>query len=191
MTTVHFVRVHDPDVARDLIMEAARLGPDFPEDPNAPRHPVTIGYFETRKELRPPARGDGPPAWYPVPNQYVPAVRTMEFFDFDESADGHLYFTGLDRCPRDDVNWNVFGPPRIRRVRADRIEDITVHTKSTYRLQNRYFIDRVREHAQTQRWGPIASLTDDALWSVIELATSRQDAVTRAARYAGVELTPA
>lgn len=181
MTNVHYRRIHDPDDAINLILDAMS---------DDKRHPVTLGYKETRKELRPPKRGNGPPAWYPVPGHYVFTVRTMEFFDLEETEAGHICFIGLDRCPRDDVDWLAFGPPKIRKVRADRIEDLTVHVKSVYRLVNAYFIQKVRDHAKAQRWPTIPALTDDALWSVIELAHDPTDAIGRAARYAGVELTP-
>lgn len=162
----------DVDAAVDMIIDA------MSEDK---RHPVTVGFNETRKELREPKRGSGPPKWYPIPGEFVPTVRTMEFFDFDESAEG-VYFRGMDRCPRADDNWLRHGPPRIRTIAARRITDLTVHTKSTYRLKNQHFIDRVREHAEEQRWASVARLTDDALWHLIQLASDPDDAIDRARR---------
>lgn len=158
------------------------------------RHPVTIGYWEARKELRDVHKRDGTivQEWCEVPGQFVHAVRTIEFFFFDEVLPGlktraqpGVYFKGMDRCPRDDKDWTRFGPPRIRTVRADRITDITVHTKAAYRLKNQYFIDKVREHAEGQREPARAgftvdTLTDDAIWHMIHLATDTDDAIKRA-----------
>src|SRR5688500_16356007 len=113
------------------------------------RHPVTVGFFETRMEWRAPKRGSGLPKWYRVPGQYVHTVRTFEFFDFDETSEG-VYFTGIDRCPLDNTHPDrPHTKPGIRNVCARRITDITIHKQLTYRYPNQYFIDQVREHAIT------------------------------------------
>lgn len=198
MTAPHYISIPIGDdewptpagamLAADLILGA------MSEDA---RHPVTVGYFESRKEFRAPKRGDGEAKWFPVPGQYVHTVRTMEFFDFGEvpslasdapasAAEPGLWFDGIDRCPRDDHDWLKHGPPRIRKVRADRITDLTVHTTSQYILRNAHFIKRVRDHAAAAGWVKINLLTDDALWSLIHLATDPDDAISRVRPYATV-----
>lgn len=158
-------------LAEDLILAA------MAEDA---RHPVTVGFYETRVEWRHPKRGTGPAKWYRVPGQYVHAVRTFEFFDFDGTPDG-VYFTGIDRCPLDeDHPARPHAKPGIRTVVARRITDITVHRQLKYSYPNRYFIDQVRAHAEQSRQRRVSSLTDDAIWHMISLARDPQDAARRA-----------
>lgn len=166
--------VHDADDAVDTLLAALDA-----------RHPVTVGFNEQRKELRPVKKRDGTVAmeWKPVAGQYVHTVRTLEIFDVDDSGP-NVIFRALDRCPKDQEDWTKMTGPGIRTVRADRITDITVHVRSSYRLQNRYFIERVREHAESQHLTKITALTDDALWEIIQYATDRQDAENKATAYA-------
>lgn len=188
MVDVHYRNITAPDDAADIICAAARLGAQYDNDPpDAPRYPVTLGFWETRKELRPVKKRDGSVVdeWKPVkPAQYVHAVRTMEFFHYEESEEGNAFLQGLDRCPRDSKDWSRHGPPAVRAVRIDRITDLTVHRKSRYLLQNQYFIVKAREFAEEQGLSKVLKLTDDALWEVIKRAHSRQDAEVRALRYA-------
>jgi hypothetical protein len=54
-------------------------------------------------------------------------------------------------------------------------------------MPNAYFIGRVRAHAAEhagEGWGRVAALTDDALWSLIDEASSSDDAIERATEYA-------
>lgn len=169
--------------------EGAQQTEDLLMDAFDKRHPVTVGYWETRKELRPVHKRDGSVVeeWCAVPGQFVRTVRTIEIFDVDEVLAGlgtksepGVYFRCMDRCPRDDKDWTRFGPPRIRTVRVDRITDITVHTKLTYRLKNTHFIERVRAHALATGRADVATLTDDAIWTMIHLAADPKDAITKA-----------
>jgi hypothetical protein len=185
VTTTRYLHIPDtPDgvtLATDTILGA------MSEDA---RHPVTVGYFETRKEWRHPKRGTGPAKWYPVKGQYVHTVRTVEFYGFGETTDGPdsgVFFEGIDRCPLSDTEpphpltqGRTHTAPAIRRVCARRITDLTVHRQITYHYPNQYFIDSVRAHAIA--WGrpDVSSLTGDAIWHKISLATDTDDALRRA-----------
>ncbi len=150
------------------------------------RHPVTVGYLERRKELREVKKRDGSTAleWKPVEGQWVHIVRTMEFFNIEPTSENHTVLQAMDRCPSLRGDPERFGPPEIRSIRLERITDYTVHVKSTYRLKNRYFIERVREHAEANRLHKVTALTDDALWEIIQRASDRQEAEILASKYA-------
>lgn len=192
MSTHHYHYHHIPHPAGDdgdditATPEGAQLAEDlilYAMDEDR-RHPVTIGYWEQRKALRQVNKRDGTTAmeWKPVPGQFVRTVRTIEMFDVTDES-GHTVFKGMDRCPRDQDNWeHAYGPPAIRSVRADRITSITVGN-GQYRLKNAYFIERVRDHARAAGWAKINALTDDALWELIKFSHSREDAEQRAEQY--------
>lgn len=174
------IRITDADHASDVLMGAMGR-----------RWRVTLGFWEVRTE-----EYEGPggvkrkrkvrarnPETGRMEDTYVHTVRTVEFFDVDarQSDTDAVFFTGMDACPRDG------GGPAIRRVRADRITDVTVHKRCPYRMPNAHFIGRVRAHAAEhsgEGWGEIAALTDDALWSLIEDAHSAEAAITIATEYA-------
>lgn len=151
------------------------------------RVPVTVGFFEHRKDERNrPMYGEDAHG-YRVP-LYVHTVRTFELYEVATNSDNdQLVFRGMDRCPADrsDPQQVKWGKPGIRRVVAGRITDITVHARQSYRYPNAYFLGKVREHAREHgghpHWSRIADLTTDALWEVIQLADSREDAIQRAA----------
>jgi hypothetical protein len=154
------------------------------------RHPVTVGFWEVRKDdRRRPMSTIDPETGLRVP-LFVHAVRTFELYEVAANEDnGQLVFRGMDRCPADrsdptDVKW---GRPGIRRVVAGRVTDVTVHRRQSYRYPNQHFISRVRQHAKAQhdhRWAHVATLTDDAIWHMIEEADSTEDAINRAGTYA-------
>lgn len=146
------------------------------------RCPVTLLFREVRKD-----DDTGKPVKFRHPdtgrmvNAYVEVLRTIEFFDVDTSEKGDVYFTGMDRVPRDrSVPGVVYDRPSIRRVRADRVSEMTLH-RGPYHIQNTYFIDKVRAHARLYsgpgKWArEVGRLSDDALWEVIQYASSREEA---------------
>lgn len=174
------IRITGADHAMDILMGAMDR-----------RWRVTLGFWEVKTEehegddgvtrkrkvrVRNPETGR-------MEDAYVHTVRTIEFFDVDtrQSDADAVFFTGIDACPRDG------GGPAIRRVRADRITDVTVHKRCPYRMPNAHFIGRVRAHAAEhsgEGWGEIAALTDDALWSLIAEAHSTDAAIAIATEYA-------
>lgn len=169
------IRVRDADHARELILRAMER-----------RWRITVGYWEVKREpgtrrIVKDAAGR---------EQYVHTVRTIEPFDinamsladyFESAWSDADYVTAMDAVPREG------GGPAIRRVRMDRITDVTIHKRHPYRMRNTYFMGKVRQHAADmdgEGWGAIAALSDPALWSLIEEAWSADDAVARAAVYA-------
>lgn len=167
------IRVRDVDQARELILRAMDR-----------RWRVTVDYWEVRKdEQRRPVKGPDGEALM------VHTVRTLEPFDvcrvslaeyFDQGWQDTDYFTAMDACTAE-------GTPGIRAVRFDRITGVTIHKRNPYRMINKYFVGKVRQHAAQvdgDGWGEIAALTDDALWSLISQAWSADDAVEMAAVYA-------
>lgn len=176
MTTVHFRRITDETEALALLRAAM-----------AARHPVTVGFGETRRELRPVKKRDGSivEEWCPVRGQMVTAVRTLEPFNIEQTSAGNWIMQAMDRCPRNEKDWgNAYGPPAIRTVRLDRITDITVHVKSGYALRNEHFLTKVREHATAYGYSEHMPTTDTALWELIQDATSRENAEEIAFTYA-------
>jgi hypothetical protein len=152
----------DPDQALTLVLAAMDK-----------RWRITVGFWEERSEIINGKRRR-------FPGQYVHTVRTLEPFDVDGPT-GEEYVTCMDATPRHER------VPAIRRFRVDRVTDLTVHKRSPYRMRNTYFIGRVRAHAADhagEGWGKIAALTDEALWSLIERASSTDDAIERATVYA-------
>lgn len=171
------IRIADADHALDVILRAMDR-----------RWRVTVGFWEARTEEY---EAEGvkkkrkvrvlDPATGRMTDTFVHTVRTLEPFDVAESASNDVYVTAMDACPRDG------GGPAIRRVRLDRITDVTVHKYCSYRMPNAHFIGRVRAHAAEhagEGWGRVAALTDDALWALIDEASSSDDAIERAAVYA-------
>lgn len=176
MTTVHFRRITDEDEARALITAAM-----------AARHPVTVGFFETRRAQREVKKRDGSTAieWEPVPGLMVSAVRTLEPFNIEQTAAGDWIVQAMDRCPRSEKDWEgSYAPPGIRTVRLDRITDLTVHVKSGYALRNAYFLGKVRAHAEEYGYAHLVPSTEPALWELIKTATSREHAEEIAMAYA-------
>jgi hypothetical protein len=158
------IKVHSADEALDILLHAMDK-----------RWRVTVGFWEVKRDdnrrIIKDAHGR---------EQYVHTVRTMEPFDIDGPT-GQEYVTAMDALPRDGKG------AAIRRFRVDRVTDITVHKRSPYRMPNAYFIGRVRAHAaehEGEGWGRVAAMTDDALWSLIDEASSTQDAIDRATVYA-------
>jgi hypothetical protein len=136
---------------------------------------ITVGFWEVMRDDQRRLIKDAAGR-----EQYVHTVRTLEPFDVDGPT-GEEYVTCMDATPRRE------GRPAIRRFRVDRATDITVHKRSRYRMPNTYFIGRVRSHAAERAgegWGRVAALTDDALWSLIERASSTDDAIDCATAYA-------
>lgn len=165
--------------AGDLLWEAMKA-----------RHPVTVGFWEIRKDTRNrPMHTTDPDTGLRTP-LLIHAVRTFELYEIAAAEDtGNLVFRAMDRCPADrsnphDIKW---GKPGIRRVVAGRVTDVTVHRTQRYQCPNPYFLKMVRDHAKAQtdhRWARIAALTDDALWHMIERADTTEDAINRAGDYA-------
>lgn len=183
MTTIRYVNIPDTD-------EGVSLATGLLWSALVERHPVTAGFWEQRRELRTVNKRDGSvrQEWCPVKGQYIRAVRTLELFDVDETDSG-VYFTGMDRCPRDPGDWSRFGAPGIRRVCSRRVTSVTVHAKARYALVNHHFVMRVREHiaahAPDSAWGVLATFTDSELWEVIAVASSSQHAIDLAAAHVG------
>lgn len=159
------IRIKSADHAVDVILHAMDR-----------RWRVTVGFWEvkrdpdTRKIIK-DATGK---------EQYAHTVRTLEPFDVDGPT-GEEFVTAMDACPRDGKG------PNIRRFRVDRVTDVTVHKRCPYRMPNAHFIGRVRAHAAEhsgEGWGRVAALTDVALWSLIDEATSSQHAIDLATAYA-------
>lgn len=169
------IRVRSVDQARELFLRAMER-----------RWRITVGFWEVRREpgsrrIIKDEQGR---------EQYVHTVRTLEPFDvnalplpdyYDSDWADADYVTAMDTHPRDARG------PAIRRVRLDRVTDVTIHKRHLYRLPNTYFIGAVRRHAAEMNgegWGAVAALTDAALWSLIDEAWSADDAVVRASMFA-------
>lgn len=170
------IRVRDADHALDVILTAMDR-----------RWRVTVGFWEVRTEYyddmgvrkRRKVRAVDPATGRLV-DTFVHTIRTLEPFDVDGPT-GAEYVTAMDAQPRSGDG------PAIRRLRADRVTDITVHKRSPYLMRNAHFIGRVRQHAAEhdgEGWGRVAALTDDALWSLIDHASSTDDAIERASAFA-------
>lgn len=157
----------DPDRALSLVLAAMDK-----------RWRITVGFWEERSETY--VDGEGRKKRRRFPGQYVHTVRTLEPF-FVDGPTGEEYVQCMDVTPRSEPG------PGIRTFRVDRATDITVHKRSPYRMRNAYFIGRVRAHAAEhsgEGWGKVAALTDEALWSLIERASTANEAVATAAEYA-------
>ena len=170
------IKVRDADHAVDVILRAMDR-----------RWRVTVGFWEVRTETyldngvekKRKVRVRNPETGL-LMDTYVHTVRTMEPFDIDGPT-GAEFVTAMDASPRDGRG------PAIRRFRVDRVTDITVHKRSPYRLPNSHFIGRVRAHAAEldgEGWGSVAALTDDALWALIDEASSTDEAIAIASTYA-------
>jgi len=162
----------DPDTVVDMVLGAMDR-----------RWRITVGFWEAktimvdgkRKKVR-----EVDPVTGRKRDVMVHTVRTLEPFDIDGPT-GEEFVTAMDVTPRHE------SAPAIRRFRVDRATDITVHKRTRYQMPNGYFIGQVRQHASQQAsegWGMVAALTDSALWSIIELASSKDDAIERAESYA-------
>lgn len=181
------IRVRSADQARELVLRAMER-----------RWRITVGFWEVRKEdhtdpvsgktTRRPVKVRDPETGKMV-DAMVHTVRTFEPFDvnrmslaeyYDEEWSDTDYFTSMDAHTAE-------GKPGIRACRFDRVTDITIHKRSPYRMPNAYFIGRVRQHAAEydgEGWGAVAALTDEALWSLIDEASSPSEAIKTAAVYA-------
>ena len=144
-------RLPSPDEAEDIAGEYLLAALEL-------RRPVTIGFWEQRKEKDPTdgkVRTVKDPDGTPL---MVHTVRTYELFDIAENqTNGQIRFLAVDRCPRDPDDPARHGKPGIRSVVASRVTDITIHD-APYRTRNQYFIDRVRDSVHGA-----ANLTDDTI----------------------------
>lgn len=178
MTTHNrIIRPRDADHARALLDEAMRR-----------RIAVTVSYMETRKDDNGRKVRVHDPVSGKLVDTYVRTLRTVEFFDVNESKGGEWVYTGMDRCPKDhNVPGAPWTAPAIRAVRADRILEISF-SSSGYNTPNGYFIDQVRKHAAAQEshraWREVLSLSDADIWDLIGAAHNPLEAINNVATVA-------